>query len=87
MTDALPKLDRITTVTDMMNANAALMTEVYTDRKLTAQEKMRSFTAGVRNQVNLSRDLAARRAELFRYGQKADATIKSLAFDPLGEGS
>jgi hypothetical protein len=67
----------------MMNANAALMNEVYHDGKLTAAEKMKTFSIGVRNQVLLSRDLANRRAELFKYGMKANGELKSLNFNPM----
>jgi hypothetical protein len=67
----------------MMEANASLMDEVFNDAKLTAAEKMKTFSIGVRNQVLLSRDLAARRAELFKYGMKGDAALKSLTFSPL----
>jgi len=67
----------------MMNANADLMREVYYDGKLTAAEKMKTFSIGVRNQVLLSRDLASRRAELFRYGMKANGELKSLNFNPM----
>lgn len=68
---------------DMMTANAKLMSEVYSDGKLTATEKMKTFSIGVRNQVLLSRDLASRRAELFRYGMKANGELKSLNFNPM----
>ena len=67
---------------DFMDANARLMEEVYTDGKLTAAEKMKTFSIGVRNQVLLSRDMAARRKELMSYGMKADEAMKSLAFNP-----
>jgi hypothetical protein len=67
----------------MMSANADLMNEVYRDGKLTAAEKMKTFSIGVRNQVLLSRDLASRRAELFRYGMKANGELKSLNFNPM----
>ena len=67
----------------MMEANADLMREVYYDGKLTAAEKMKTFSIGVRNQVLLSRDLASRRAELFRYGMKANGELKSLNFNPM----
>jgi hypothetical protein len=67
----------------MMDANAELMREVYRDGKLTAAEKMKTFSVGVRNQVLLSRDLASRRAELFRYGMKANGELKSLNFNPM----
>ena len=68
---------------DFMDANARLMEEVYTDPKLTAAEKMKTFSIGVRNQVILSRDLAARRKELMSYGMKANGAVKSLAFNPI----
>ena len=45
-----------------------MMSEIYGDPKLTAAEKLRNFSIGVRNQIMLSRDLATRRAELMRYG-------------------
>jgi len=67
----------------MMEANASLMDEVFNDGKLTAAEKMKTFSIGVRNQVLLSRDLAARRAELFKYGMKANGALKSLTFNPF----
>jgi hypothetical protein len=67
----------------MMTCNAKLMEEVYNDAKLTAAEKMRTFAVGVRNQVALSRDQAGRRAELFKYGMKANNEVKSLIFNPL----
>ena len=85
MTDNVTPIEAITSYNDMMVANAKMMTEVYTDPKLTAAEKMKSFSAGVRNQVSLSRDLAARRAELMKFGIKADADLKSLSFNPMNQ--
>ena len=76
---------RIDGYESMMNANAELMNEVYNDQKLTAAEKMKTFSIGVRNQVLLSRDLAARRAELFKYGMKVDTALKSLTFNPFDD--
>ena len=80
---AITQETRIDSYESMMEANAMLMDEVYNDGKLTAAEKMKTFSIGVRNQVILSRDLASRRAELFKYGMKADAALKSLTFNPL----
>jgi hypothetical protein len=68
-----------------VDANAQLMTEVYSDPKLTAIEKMKTFSIGVRNQVILSRDLASRRAELMRYGMKASDELKALSFNPTAQ--
>jgi hypothetical protein len=82
---AITQETRIDSYQSMMEANASLMDEVYNDGKLTAAEKMKTFSIGVRNQVILSRDLASRRAELFKYGMKADAALKSLTFNPLEE--
>lgn len=79
-TQQIPTLD---SYEDIMTANAKLMEEVYSDAKLTAAEKMKTFSIGVRNQVLLSRDLASRRAELFRYGMKANGELKSLNFNPM----
>jgi hypothetical protein len=83
MNMAITQETRIDSYESMMEANAMLMDEVYNDGKLTAAEKMKTFSIGVRNQVILSRDLASRRAELFKYGMKADAALKSLTFNPL----
>ena len=76
---------RIDSYDAMMEANSSLMTEVYNDTKLSAAEKLRNFSLGVRNQVALSRDLAARRRELMSYGMKIGASTKMLAFDPSAE--
>jgi hypothetical protein len=84
-TEQPTKLAAVSTYGDMMAANAALMTEIYTDPKLTAAEKLRNFSAGIRNQVALSKDLAARRAEVFRYGLKAEGSLKTLDFNPLAD--
>jgi len=79
------QLTPIRTLGDMMDRNADLMTQVYHDNGLSADEKLRSFTLGIRNQCALSRDLRDRRAELARYQQvtvfDADA-IQSLRFEP-----
>jgi hypothetical protein len=80
-------IDAIHSYTDIMEANAQLMTEIYTDPKLTAAEKMKSFATGVRNQVGLSRDLAARRAELLRYGIKESSEVKGLTFNPMADAT
>lgn len=74
---------RIETYEDIMDANVHLIQEVYNDPKLTSAEKMKTFSIGVRNQVLLSRDLASRRAELFKYGMKSNGSIKTLAFNPF----
>ena len=71
MTENVTTMQNLESYNDMMTANAQLMSEVYTDPKLTAAEKMKTFSAGVRNQIMLSRDLAARRAELMKFGMKA----------------
>lgn len=76
---------RIDNYDAMMNANSSLMTEIFNDAKLSAAEKLRNFSLGVRNQVALSRDLSARRRELMTYGMKISESTKSLAFDPSSE--
>jgi hypothetical protein len=79
------ELTPILTLGDMMDRNADLMTQVYHDNGLSADEKLRSFTLGIRNQCALSRDLRDRRAELARYQQvtvvDADA-LQALRFKP-----
>lgn len=79
------QLTPIRTLGDMMDRNADLMTQVYHDNGLSADEKLRSFALGIRNQCALSRDLRDRRAELARYQHLASATpasIQALRFDP-----
>lgn len=72
---------RIDNYDSMMDANAELMNDIYHDGKLTTKEKLASFSIGVRNQVALSRDMAARRKELFGYGMKpVGLNTKSLTF-------
>lgn len=85
MTENVTSMQNLESYNDMMTANAQLMSEVYTDPKLTAAEKMKTFSAGVRNQIMLSRDLAARRAELMKFGMKAGDDLKALAFDPMAQ--
>ena len=85
MTENVTTMQNLESYNDMMTANAQLMSEVYTDPKLTAAEKMKTFSAGVRNQIMLSRDLAARRAELMKFGMKAGGDLKALAFDPMAQ--
>lgn len=85
MTENVTSMQNLESYNDMMTANAQLMSEVYTDPKLTAAEKMKTFSAGVRNQIMLSRDLAARRAELMKFGMKASEDLKALAFDPMAQ--
>lgn len=87
MTENVTSLHSLQSYNDFMDANAQLMTEVYSDPKLTAVEKMKTFSAGVRNQVLLSRDLATRRAELMRYGLKASEELKSLSFNPMAQAA
>jgi hypothetical protein len=82
MTMALAQETKIEGYDSMMDANARLMSEVYNDAKLGAAEKLRCFSMGVRNQVLLSRDLSARRKELFGYGMKFGADLKALNFNP-----
>jgi len=79
---AVTKEAKITSYDDIMGANADLMAEVYNDAKLTASEKLRNFSLGVRNQVLLSRDMAARRKELFSYGMKVSGDMNQLTFTP-----
>jgi prophage DNA circulation protein len=79
MTENVTTMQNLESYNDMMTANAQLMSEVYTDPKLTAAEKMKTFSAGVRNQIMLSRDLAARRAELMKFGMKARCQGHGLA--------
>lgn len=76
------EMTRINSYNDMMEANAHLMEEVYSDAKLTAAEKLKNFSIGVRNQVLISRDMSARRKELMSYGMKANGAAKQLVFDP-----
>ena len=71
MSENVNSIPALQSYNDIMNANAQMMTEIYGDPKLTAAEKLRNFSIGVRNQIMLSRDLASRRAELMRYGLKA----------------
>lgn len=80
---AISKETQIDSYDAMMDANSSLMTEIFNDSKLSAAEKLRNFSLGVRNQVALSRDLSARRRELMTYGMKVNANAtKTLAFDP-----
>ena len=79
---AITKETNISDYASMMDANSHLMTEIYNDTKLGAAEKLRCFSIGVRNQVLMSRDLSARRKELFGYGMKFGADIKALNFNP-----
>ena len=70
---------------DLMEANADLMTQVYHDEGLSADEKLRSFSLGIRNQCSLSRDLQNRRAELARYNllhQTKAEDLSALRFIP-----
>ncbi|MBP8282880.1 MAG: hypothetical protein KAX46_03050 [Chromatiaceae bacterium] len=87
MTDNVTSHPSLQSYSDFMDANAQLMTEVYSDPKLTAAEKMKTFSIGVRNQVILSRDLATRRAELMRYGMKSSDELKSLSFNPMAQAA
>lgn len=87
MSDNVTSQPTLQTYNDFMEANAQLMSEVYSDPKLTAAEKMKTFTIGVRNQVLLSRDLATRRAELMRYGLKSSDELKSLSFNPMTQNT
>jgi hypothetical protein len=87
MTDQVTPEVRIDSYEAMMNANAELMDEIYRDGKLNAAEKLKNFSMGVRNQVLLSRDQAARRAELMRYGMKANGNLKALNFNPAAAES
>ena len=82
---AITQETRINSPEAMMIGNAQLMDEVFNDGKMTAAEKMKVFSMGIRMQVILSRDQAARRAELFKYGIKANDSIKQLIFNPLEE--
>ena len=61
------KINPLRNLGDLMDANADLMTQVYHDNGLSPDEKLRSFSLGIRNQCALSRDLQARRAELARH--------------------
>lgn len=87
MSDNVTSQPTLQTYNDFMEANAQLMSEVYSDPKLTAAEKMKTFTIGVRNQVLMSRDLATRRAELMRYGLKSSDELKSLSFNPMTQNT
>ena len=83
MAEAVTQETRVDSYDAMMDVNAQLMTEVANDAQLTAAEKLKNFSIGVRNQVMLSRDLQARRKELFSYGMKANGATKSLGFSPV----
>ena len=82
---AITQEARIETYGDAMEANAHLMEEVYNDAKLSASQKLRDFSLGVRSQVLMSRDLASRRKEMVSYGMKIDANIGTLAFNPADD--
>lgn len=83
MSENVISIPALQSYNDFMDANAHMMTEIYSDPKLTAAEKLRNFSIGVRNQIMLSRDLASRRAEMMRYGLKASDELKSLTFNPM----
>lgn len=74
----------ITNITDMMDVNAELMNEISNDSRLSAIEKMKGFSSGVRNQCMLSRDQQARITMLARLGMKTNNLTKSLTFQ-VGE--
>ena len=75
---SLHKSPPMHTVGDLMDANADLMSQVYSDPGLSPDEKLRSFTLGIRNQCALSRDLQSRRAELARYNLLQQAKVEDL---------
>ena len=79
------KLQPLRNMGDLMDANADLMTQVYHDPGLSPDEKLRSFSLGIRNQCALSRDLQARRAELARHNllhQTPAEDLQALRFLP-----
>ena len=79
------KIKPLKNIGDLMDANADLMSQVYHDDGLSADEKLRSFSLGIRNQCSLSRDLQSRRAELARYGllhQAQADDLQALRFIP-----
>jgi hypothetical protein len=85
MSENVSSIPALQSYNDFMEANANMMSEIYGDPKLTAAEKLRNFSIGVRNQIMLSRDLASRRAELMRYGLKAADDLKALSFNPMSQ--
>ena len=83
--DLVEREVRIEDLNDMMDVNVEIMSEVVNDAKLTASEKMRTFSQGVRNQAILSRDQQQRISMLAKLGVKANGLTKSLSFQPAGE--
>jgi len=83
--ELLTKEVRINNLDDMMDTNASIMEEIANDGKMTAVEKMRGFSMGVRNQALLSRDQQARINMLAKLGMKANGQTKSLGFMPNAE--
>lgn len=72
------KITPLRNIGDLMDANADLMTQVYHDHGLSPDEKLRSFSLGIRNQCALSRDLQARRAELARHNLLQQTRVEDL---------
>jgi len=52
------------------------------DTKLSAMERMKGMTLGVRNQCMLSRDQQQRTAMMVKLGMKPNGEARALAFQP-----
>ena len=76
---------RIANLDDMMDCNASIMEEIANDGKLTASEKMRGFSMGVRNQALLSRDMQSRIQTMAKLGMKTNGAAKALGFMPSSD--
>jgi DNA-directed RNA polymerase alpha subunit len=82
MTDEVTRERKIETIGDMMSVNAQLMEEVANDGKMTAAEKMKSFSRGVSNQAQLSRDQLNRIKLAASLGMKSGGMIQQLEVKP-----
>lgn len=69
---------RIESYDDMAECNAHLMEDIYNDPQLTAMEKLKGFSLGVRNQASFTRDMRFRRQEYAALGMKPNGGMKRL---------
>ena len=73
MTENVEREERITELSDITSMTAEMMSDVYNDKNMAAEQKMRAFSMGVRNIAVVNK------MELDRYKMAQQAGLKPTA--------
>jgi hypothetical protein len=76
---------RITSMNDVVEMTADMMTEIYNDGNLTPAEKIKAFSMGQRAIVGTRQEMRKMAMDLAKMGMKPNGQVAQLTFDATTE--